>query len=127
LEAISQIVEFLPESDLYFVPSILPEVIISAKEVNEKARTAAFDLLVLMGEKMRQGGVVVNSKVANMPDDAPNVPATLEEYFTMVSAGLAGSTPHMISASITALTRILYHYRGSFSAILVQSYVADVS
>ncbi|KAI9869399.1 MAG: hypothetical protein M1813_000188 [Trichoglossum hirsutum] len=126
LEAISQIVEFLPESDLYFVPSILPEVIISAKEVNEKARTAAFDLLVLMGEKMRQGGVVVNSKVANMPDDAPNVPATLEEYFTMVSAGLAGSTPHMISASITALTRILYHYRESLKQDLLIEMVSTM-
>ena len=48
-----------------------------------------------------------------MPDDAPAVTANLEEYFTMVSAGLAGSTPHMISASITALTRILYHFRDS--------------
>ena len=61
---------------------------------------------------MRQGGVVMNSKVPHMPDDAPDVQASLEEYLTMVSAGLAGSTPHMISASITALTRILYHFRG---------------
>ena len=47
-----------------------------------------------------------------MPSDAPNVTATLDEYITMVSAGLAGSTPHMISASITALTRILYQFKG---------------
>ncbi|KAI9849026.1 MAG: hypothetical protein M1837_005917 [Sclerophora amabilis] len=96
LTAISQVVEYLPSSDLHFIPSILSEVVISAKEVNDKARTAAFDLLVLMGKKMQQGGTVVNSKVAHMPDDAPDVPASLEEYFTMVSAGLAGSTPHMI-------------------------------
>lgn len=115
LAAITQVVDFLPASDLHFIPSILSEVVISAKEVNEKARTAAFDLLVLMGEKMQQqdGGVVVNAKVAHMPDDAPEVAASLEEYLTMVSAGLAGSTPHMISASITALTRILYHFRGT--------------
>ena len=100
----------MPSSDLHFITAILSEVVISAKEVNEKARTAAFDLLVLMGEKMRHGGTVVNSKVSHMPDDAPSVEANLEEYFTMVSAGFAGSTPHMISASITALTRILYHF-----------------
>ena len=112
LESITQIISSLPASDLHFVPSIIPEVVISAKEVNEKARTAAFDLLVLMGEKMSEGGTVVNAKVSHMSSDAPPVTASLEEYFTMVSAGLAGATPHMISASITALTRLLYQFYG---------------
>ncbi|KZF19966.1 NUC173-domain-containing protein [Xylona heveae TC161] len=123
LDALAKIVTFLPQSDLHFIPSILSEVVISCKEVNEKARAAAFDLLVLMGEKMAEGGTVVNSKVEHMPDDAPDVPATIEEYFTMVSAGLAGSTPHMISASITALTRILYHFRESLSEAVVTDLV----
>ncbi|PBP21977.1 hypothetical protein BUE80_DR007268 [Diplocarpon rosae] len=57
-----------------------------------------------------------NGKVSHMPDDTPPVPATLEEYFTMVGAGLGGSTPHMNSACITALTRILYHFRESLQA-----------
>ena len=105
-------VEVIPSYDLHFIPSVLSEVVISAKEVNERARTAAFDLLVSMGQKMKLGGTVINSKVPGMPADAPNVPASLEEYFTMVSAGLAGSTPHMISASITALTRILFEFKG---------------
>lgn len=111
LIAISQIIPSIPKDDLHFIPSILSEVVISAKEVNEKARTAAFDLLVQMGEKMAEGGVVINANVPHMPDDAPPAQATLEEYFTMVSAGLAGSTPHMISASITALSRLLYEFR----------------
>merc|ERR1711939_230221 len=59
------------------------------------------------------GAMIQNGKVAHMPDDTPPVPATLEEYFTMVGAGLGGSTPHMNSACITALTRILYHFRES--------------
>ena len=111
LDSIARIVPFLPTSDLYFIPAILPEVVIGVKEVNEKARTAAFDLLVLMGEKMLEGGTVVNSKVPHMSPDAPSAQASLEEYFTMVSAGLAGSSPHMVSASITALTRLLYEFR----------------
>nr|POE65985.1 ribosomal rna-processing protein 12 [Quercus suber] len=111
LASIAQVVPLLPTSDLHFIPSILSEVVISAKEVNEKARTAAFDLLVSMAEKMSEGGTVVNANVPNMPSDAPSASASLEEYFTMVSAGLAGSTPHMISASITALTRLLYEFR----------------
>lgn len=111
LVAISQIIPELPPDDLHFIPSILSEVIISLKEVNEKARTAAFDLLVQMAEKMSQGGTVVNAKCPHMPDDAPSAPASLEEYLTMVSAGLAGATPHMISACITALARLLYEFR----------------
>ncbi|KAF2090195.1 NUC173-domain-containing protein [Saccharata proteae CBS 121410] len=123
LAAIAQIVEYLPESDLHFIPSILSEVVISAKETNEKARTQAFDLLVLMGEKMQQGGTVVQSKIPLMDDSAPDVPASLEEYFTMMSAGLAGSTPHMISASITALTRTLYQFRSSMTEATITDLV----
>ncbi|KAI9797500.1 MAG: hypothetical protein M1835_000056 [Candelina submexicana] len=126
LAAIAQVVHFLPQSDLHFIPSILSEVAISTKETNEKARTAAFELLLLMGEKMQQGGIVVNAKVSHMPDGAPNATASLEEYITMVSAGLAGSTPHMVSASITALTRLLYHFRESLSTATVTEMITTM-
>ncbi|KAI9884499.1 MAG: hypothetical protein M1823_003714 [Watsoniomyces obsoletus] len=126
LQAIMQIVPFLPENDLHFIPAILSEVVISLKEVNEKARTAAFELLVIMGEKMQRGGTVVNSAVPGMPADAPNVSATLEEYMTMVSAGLAAPTPNMVSASITALTRLLYHFRESLPDALITELVSTL-
>ncbi|KAF2210958.1 hypothetical protein CERZMDRAFT_44286 [Cercospora zeae-maydis SCOH1-5] len=122
LASIAEIIPGMPKTDLHFIPSIVSEVVISCKEVNEKARTAAFDLLVLMAEKMAEGGTVDNAKVPHMAPDAPTVPASLEEYFTMVSAGLAGSTPHMISASITALTRLLFEFHGR----LPESTVADL-
>jgi ribosomal RNA-processing protein 12 len=115
LNALFQVIESLPASDLHFIPAILSEVVISAKETNEKAREAAYNLLVAMGEKMAEGGQVVQAKVPNMPADAPTVEASLEEYFTMVSAGLAATTPHMISASITAVTRILYQFHAQIS------------
>lgn len=115
LLATSQVIEYLPQTDLHFIPSVLSEVVISAKETNEKAREAAYNLLVAMGEKMAGGGQVVQTKVPNMPADAPTVEASLEEYFTMVSAGLAATTPHMISASITAVTRILYQFHDRIS------------
>ncbi|CAN9447526.1 unnamed protein product [Alternaria sp. RS040] len=115
LNALFQVIDSLPQSDLHFIPAILSEVVISAKETNEKAREAAYNLLVAMGEKMAEGGQVVQAKVPNMPADAPTVEASLEEYFTMVSAGLAATTPHMISASITAVTRILYQFHAQIS------------
>lgn len=118
LAAISTLVPYIPSDALHFLPAILSEVVMSCKEVNERTRATAFDLLVLMGEKIQgaSGSLIQNSKVAHMPDDAPDVTANLEEYFTMVSAGLAGSTPHMVSASVTALTRILYHFREALSS-----------
>ncbi|CAG8979158.1 hypothetical protein HYALB_00000292 [Hymenoscyphus albidus] len=118
LAAISTLIPFLPDDSLHFIPSILSEVVISCKEVNEKARTTAFDLLILMGEKIvaASGATIDTSKVPNMPADAPKVTANLVEYFTMVSAGLAGGASHMVSASITALTRILYHFRATLDS-----------
>lgn len=126
LDAIAVVVEHLSPSSLHFIPSILSEVVISAKEINEKARTAAFNLLVLMGRKIQKGGTVAQSQIPSMPSDAPNVKASLEEFFTMVSAGLAGSTPHMVSASITALTRILYEFHTELSTAVTEDLVSTM-
>ena len=41
-----------------------------------------------------------------------SVEANIEEYITMVAAGLTGTTPHMISASINALSRLLFEFKG---------------
>ncbi|KAI0518214.1 NUC173 domain-containing protein [Xylaria bambusicola] len=113
LAAMAALIPFIPDESLHFIPSVLSEVVICCKENNEKARTIAYDLLVTMGRRLEEakGKQIDNSKVPHMPDDSPSVSASIEEFFTMVSAGLAGSTPHMISASITALTRILYEFR----------------
>ncbi|KAI9799243.1 MAG: hypothetical protein M1833_004121 [Piccolia ochrophora] len=126
MAAISEVVRYLPKTDLHFIPSMLSEVVMATKEVNEKARAAAFNLLVLMGERMQEGGVVKNSKIPHMADDAPDAEASLGEYFTMVSAGLAGSTPHMTSACITALTRIVYHFRASLSDSMLSELVSTL-
>ncbi|KAK3315254.1 NUC173 domain-containing protein [Apodospora peruviana] len=124
LAAIAALIPLIPKTSLHFIPAILSEVVISCKENNEKARTAAFDVLVLMGHTMAsaEGALIDNSKVPHMPKDAPMASASIEEYITMVSAGLAGSTPHMISASITAITRVLYEFRES----LKQETLADL-
>lgn len=123
LAAITVVIEHLPQLNLHFIPSILSEVVISAKEVNEKARTAAFDLLVLMAKKMSQGGQIDQSKIPHMEANAPTATASLEEFFTMVSAGLVGSTPHMVSASITALTRILYEFATELPHAVIEDLV----
>ena len=39
-----------------------------------------------------------------------DVVADVGEFVTMISAGLAGSSPHMISATITSLSRLVYEF-----------------
>ncbi|KAL5003467.1 NUC173 domain-containing protein [Aspergillus recurvatus] len=114
--AIHELVSHLPTSDLHFIPSILSEVVLGCKESNEKARTASFDLLIHLAKRTFDadlnppGTTIRNSLVPHMPDDAPDAPATIEEFFTMVSAGLAGSSPHMVAASVTALSRLFFDF-----------------
>ncbi|GBF66422.1 ribosomal RNA-processing protein [Trichophyton mentagrophytes] len=131
LLAIHEIITHLPTEDLHFIPGILSEVVLGCKESNEKARTAAFALLVHASQRMIDskrnppGTKIRNSLVAHMPDDAPDAPATIEELFTMVSAGLAGSSPHMVAASVTAMSRLLFEYHSqlptSMQSDLVQT------
>ncbi|TRX92892.1 hypothetical protein FHL15_006298 [Xylaria flabelliformis] len=125
LAAMAALIPFIPDDSLHFIPSVLSEVVICCKENNEKARTIAYDLLVAMGQRLEaaKGKQIDNNKVPHMPNDSPSVSASIEEFFTMISAGLAGSTPHMISASITALTRILYEFRESVNSEVLSDLV----
>lgn len=132
LLAIHELVTYLPTSDLHFIPSILPEVILGCKESNDKARTAAFDLLIHLAKRITDternpaGTVIRNSLVPHMPDDTPDAAANLEEFFTMVSAGLAGTSPHMVAASVTALSRLFFEYRTELTSETLSNLVETV-
>lgn len=55
---------------MHIIPSIIPEAVLGTKEPSEKARGAAFDLILAMGRKMSSGGVVKRSMVDGMDEDA---------------------------------------------------------
>lgn len=116
LQTIEILIDLLTKTDLHFIPSILQEIILSVKDVNEKTRSAAFQTLIKMGYKMNEGGLVVNSKVPGFGEDAPTSESTLVEFFTMVSAGLAGQTQHMIAATINALSCLVYEFKSLLPA-----------
>jgi ribosomal RNA-processing protein 12 len=132
LLALDTLITFLPTNDLHFIPSILSEVVLACKEANERARQAGFGLLVHLANRIADpernppGTVIRNSKVAHMPNDAPDALATLEEVFTMVSAGLAGVAPHMVAASITALSRLLFEFHNRLSKSVIEDLVTTV-
>ena len=53
-------------------------------------------------------------------DDAPGMHSRggLHTLFTMVLAGLAAQTPHMIAATVMALARLLYEFAGQLEYIV---------
>ncbi|WRT66755.1 uncharacterized protein IL334_003718 [Kwoniella shivajii] len=121
LQLLSALVESLPKDSLHIIPELLSEAVLGTKEVNERARDAGFDLLVIMGKKMASGGEVRVQKDEAEGEDEENmdqtgpVQANAEEYLTMVAAGLTGTTPHMISATINALSRLIFEFKEDVS------------
>ncbi|KAI0051816.1 NUC173-domain-containing protein [Auriscalpium vulgare] len=114
----AKLLPLIPSHALHIIPSLLPEAVLGTKEPSEKARSAAFELIVAMGHKMSEGGVVKRDLMDGMDEDeemAGEAKASIEEYMTMIAAGLAGATPHMISATITAISRLVYEFRDSIS------------
>lgn len=59
----------IPPSSLHVIPSLIPEAVLGTKEPSEKARTAGFELIVAMGKKMAEGGVVKRNLVDGMDED----------------------------------------------------------
>ncbi|KAJ6260242.1 hypothetical protein Dda_4466 [Drechslerella dactyloides] len=112
LAALVKVVEMLPREDMTFIFECLDEVIQCAKEVNEKARAMAYELLVVMGEKMKEGGVIKRGRLGlDDGEGKGDVEASLEDYVLMVCAGLASPEAHMISATVTAVTRIVWQFK----------------
>ena len=57
LRCLLDLIEHLTAAQcLELVPIILPEVLLATKEVNEKTRVVAFELLLAMGRRMQQLG-----------------------------------------------------------------------
>ncbi|WVQ84214.1 hypothetical protein IAT38_006365 [Cryptococcus sp. DSM 104549] len=134
LQLLSALVEALPSDSLHIIPEILTEAVLGTKEVNEKARDAGFDLLVVMGRKMAKGGRVEQAAQVEDGDEdmggvvsGGSVEANAEEYLMMVGAGLTGATPHMISASINALSRLLFEFKDDISDATTSELVSTLT
>jgi ribosomal RNA-processing protein 12 len=66
------VIPSLPSGAMHVIPSLIPEAVLGTKEPSEKARAAAFDLIVAMGRKMNEGGVVQRSMMDGMDEDSPS-------------------------------------------------------
>ncbi|KAG6369547.1 armadillo-type protein [Boletus reticuloceps] len=114
---LANLVPNIPPSSLHIIPSLIPEAVLGTKEPSEKARSAAFELIVYMGQKMSEGGLVMRQMVDGMDEDVPpEANASINEYMTMVAGGLAGTTPHMISATVTAISRLVFEFKDTIGS-----------
>ncbi|KAJ6587164.1 armadillo-type protein [Mycena vulgaris] len=114
---LSLLIPLLPSSAMHVIPSLIPEAVLGTKEPSEKARTAAFDVVVAMGRKMNEGGVVKRNLMDGMDEDtADDAAANIQEFMTMVAGGLAGASPHMISATVTAISRLVFEFKDAIPA-----------
>lgn len=103
--AVHRLLSYIPGPELIeFIPGIIAEVILCSKEVNERTRAAAFDCLIAIGAQINELNEAGAGAVLGLGD-----------YFSMVVAGLAGQTSHMQSATILALSRLLYQFREQMS------------
>ena len=68
---LANLIPNIPPNSLHIIPSLIPEVVLGTKEPSEKARSAAFELIVRMGQKMSQGGLVMRQMVDGMDEDVP--------------------------------------------------------
>jgi ribosomal RNA-processing protein 12 len=131
---LASIMPLIPSTELHFLPSIIPEAVLATKEVNQGARELAYRLLVEMGRKAGQGGVIkrhlVDGAGAEVDKDEAmtenTVSANVNEYITMVAAGLAATSPHMVSATITALARLVYEFHSDIPAETLGEMVATM-
>ncbi|KAF8160842.1 NUC173-domain-containing protein [Crassisporium funariophilum] len=113
---LASLIDMLPPTSMHVIPSLIPEAVLGTKEPSEKARGAAFEVILAMGRKMSKGGVVKRSLVDGMDEDvAEDAVASVEEFMTMVAGGLAGASPHMISATVTAISRLVFEFKDSIS------------
>ena len=87
-----------------FLRQILPEVILSMKEVNEKSRDAALSLVKSMLKLWQK--MDMNAEPAVAETDS------LRDFFHLVMVGLAAST-NMISCSCLALSSLTYEFKGN--------------
>uniref|UniRef100_A0A673H633 Uncharacterized protein n=1 Tax=Sinocyclocheilus rhinocerous TaxID=307959 RepID=A0A673H633_9TELE len=100
LKCLIHIVKQLNEEHRDFITALLPEVILCTKEMSIGARKNAYSLLVEIGNAFVRF-------CGNLKD-------AINEYLGHVFIGLTSSVT-MITCTVLALTRLVFHYKGKNS------------
>ncbi|MCE3050388.1 hypothetical protein HAX54_047111 [Datura stramonium] len=85
------------------ITSFMTEILLALKEANKKTRNRAYEILVKIGH-------------ACADEERGGRKEKLQQFFNMIAGGLAGETPHMISAAVKGLARLAYEFADLVSA-----------
>ncbi|XP_060189622.1 uncharacterized protein LOC132618605 [Lycium barbarum] len=85
------------------ITSFMTEILLALKEANKKTRNRAYEILVKIGH-------------AYADEERSGRKENLQQLFNMIAGGLAGETPHMISAAVKGLARLAYEFTDLVSA-----------
>ncbi|GAB1867081.1 RRP12-like protein [Camponotus japonicus] len=95
LRCLTHLVKLHPQLEkTKFLQAIVPEAILGVKDINERCRNTAYQLLNVIAEKFLDN------------------PEHLKDYTDMLMVGLGGEQKY-ISATLLALASLTYHYNGS--------------
>eukprot|EP00798_Chlamydomonas_sp_ICE-L_P031076 gene31076-6203_t len=102
--------------------TLVSEIVLCCKEPNKKTRTAAYGLLVELAHAMDDAmPSIIDGEHSVGDDELPmHERGGLYNFMTMVMAGIVGTTPHMISATVIALARLLFEFASQLQPMLPQ-------
>jgi hypothetical protein len=113
--------------------ALVGELVLATKEANTKTREAAYTLLVELAheldearplELMGGGGSGSSSGMGSDNEEGGGSGGRLSggliDFFNAVLAGMAGGTPHMVSATVMAAARLLFEFSGELSSLAPQ-------
>ncbi|KMQ96335.1 rrp12-like protein [Lasius niger] len=95
LRCLTHLVKLHPQLEkTKFLEAVVPEAVLGVKDINERCRNTAYQLLNVIAEKFLDN------------------PEYLKNYTDMLMVGLGGEQRY-ISATLLALASLTYHYNGS--------------
>ena len=122
LLCIAGLIKGIPESAAIseFIGMVIGEVLMCTKEPNSKTRAAAFDLLVAMANRMSVPATPQTRLTTSLKQEQESTtsvspattPLNVTPFLLTVVAGLAGTSTHMMSATLAALARLIFEFKG---------------
>ena len=130
LRCLVKVVDSLKSDPNGFLLTILPEVLLGLKETNERTRVMSSQLIVKMGfatmkcSDRPSEGIPFNTSQLNTKSHSLSLSSSprivcadsITRFLSSVLAGLAGS-PHLVSATIVALTRLVHEFHGEWDIV----------
>ncbi|KAJ3061706.1 hypothetical protein HDU98_002383 [Podochytrium sp. JEL0797] len=115
---------------LDFIPVVLSEVMMTTKEASEKARSAAYECLIVMGRMMLEVGnrraEVAAARGDMDQEEGETREINFREYMMMVVAGLAGASATMQSAAIACCGRLVFEFHDDMGEELSKEIISTV-